>query len=809
MANNGAGKAALKKEADKKKAAAKKATDKKAADKKKGAADTKKGGADKKGAAGQPAAASKPQPDDDPSSPKSDSRQTYDARVNNRKANSSGDGSDEELLRAEANAVLQMNALYAPGEPTRTGLSEDTAQSSGEDEEVQIFNFGMIAHYAFDNWMAKQSSPFVLVAVMVAVIMLVGGMGVYAIDVRDTFLEGCWLAWLWINDPSAHAGEGPGSGRVLGVFTSMIGLFIFAMLMGFVFDLITVQMAELRKGKSMVVERDHTLILGWTDKLYTILTELCDANETRPDGTEGGVVVILATPGGMAPECKDDMIAELDERIDEEQRKGTIFVVRVGSPMLYSDLQKVAAQDARSIVVLCDDDGEADKADAAVLRTVVALGAALPKYSEAHITTQIRETDCIPLLQLVCSDRCETVVSHDIVGRLMVMAVRQPGLAKIYEQLLGFEGDEFYIEAWPQTIGKPFGDLFQHFPDAIPLGIKTEDGTVLIKPPMKRKIVAGDEILVLSEDDDTYHYVDASCDAPTAPAKPKSNKKPEKMLIVGWRRDFRDMLMLMNDLMMEGSEIHVLASKPCGERDADLEDAGVDFSLLTNVELVHHEGHARRHFEKLPLEQFTSCMIVADEESEDDLMNSDSICIQTLLLVRDVQMNRNRQDGQSEAEQRKIAAACPILVETLDPRTQDCIVSSQPLQAIADFVQSNEMVSRVLAMVSENRSVNMILSELLGGTGAGFELKLADRYLNTPSEQLTFLQFSKRMLEYNEILVGYQLFPSSVDANTVMNPRDKLVSKDWQGVLLITLSGQPFHPHLHDSDAESKNQNWM
>ena len=63
----------------------------------------------------------------------------------------------------------------------------------------------------------------------------------------------------------------------------------------------------------------------------------------------------------------------------------------------------------------------------------------------------------------------ETVVSHDIVGRLMIMSVRQPGLAKVYEALLGFEGDEFYIEAWPQTIGKRFGDLFQHFPDAVPL----------------------------------------------------------------------------------------------------------------------------------------------------------------------------------------------------------------------------------------------------------------------------------------------------------------------------------------------------
>ena len=87
-------------------------------------------------------------------------------------------------------------------------------------------------------------------------------------------------------------------------------------------------------------------------------------------------------------------------------------------------MPQVAAQDARSIVVLCDDDGEADKADAAVLRTVMSIGKALPKCSEAHITTQIRDIDCIPLLQLVCNDRCETVVSHDIVGRLMIMAVR-------------------------------------------------------------------------------------------------------------------------------------------------------------------------------------------------------------------------------------------------------------------------------------------------------------------------------------------------------------------------------------------------
>merc|ERR1711998_741132 len=103
-------------------------------------------------------------------------------------------------------------------------------------------------------------------------------------------------------------------------------------------------------------------------------------------------------------------------------------------------------------------------------------------------------------------------------------------------------------------------------------------------------------------------------------------------------------------------------------------------------------------------------------------------------MIRDVQMTRNDQDGQLQEHQLKCASECPILVETLDPRTQDSIQSSPALQNIADFVQSNEMVSRVLAMVSENRSVNVILSELLGGKGCSFKLAPAEEYLNSPDE---------------------------------------------------------------------------
>ena len=89
-----------------------------------------------------------------------------------------------------------------------------------------------------------------------------------------------------------------------------------------------------------------------------------------------------------------------------------------------------------------------------------------------HIVAEMRDVDDEPLVRMVGGTAVETVVSHDIVGRLMLMAVRQPGLANVYESILGFEGHEFYLKCWPQLAGLPFGELAARFADAVPLGIK-------------------------------------------------------------------------------------------------------------------------------------------------------------------------------------------------------------------------------------------------------------------------------------------------------------------------------------------------
>ena len=317
------------------------------------------------------------------------------------------------------------------------------------------------------------------------------------------------------------------------------------------------------------------------------------------------------------------------------------FVVRQGSPLQRIDLEKAATATARAIVILCDDECASERADSQVLRTVLAVTTILDDHKEnkAHIVAEIRDNDSDSLMKLVGGDRIETVVSHDIVGRLMVMSVRQPGLAKVYEQILGFDGDEFYVKEWPEAVGMPFAWLGEHFPDAIVIGIKTVDGVCVLKPHMERRMQDSEEIIFIAEDDDTYDFVrTAKMQVPPGPTVHKGEREAEKMLVCGWRRDMHDIIQLVDDLAEKGSEIHIFSDLSVDEREESLLENSMVPEDLINVKLVHHEGTGKRHFQYLPAYQYTSCLIVADEMRETDAVSADNRTITALLMVRNVQM---------------------------------------------------------------------------------------------------------------------------------------------------------------------------
>ncbi|XP_065049289.1 probable ion channel CASTOR isoform X2 [Musa acuminata AAA Group] len=557
------------------------------------------------------------------------------------------------------------------------------------------------------------AKPLVLLLATLLLIGL-GGLSLYGVT-DDTLADCLWLSWTYIADSGNHAnsvGFGP---KLVSLSISFGGMLIFAMMLGLVSDAISEKFDSLRKGRSEVIEENHTLVLGWSDKLGSLLNQLAIANKSLG----GGTVVV------MAERDKEEM--ELDIAKMEFDFKGTSVICRSGSPLILADLKKVSVSKARAVVVLAED-GNADQSDARALRTVLSL-TGVKEGLRGHIVVELSDLDNEVLVKLVGGDLVETVVAHDVIGRLMIQCARQPGLAQ-----------------------------------------------------------EGDEVLVIAEDDDTY--TPAELPMVRRGYLPKDfimPKSPERILFCGWRRDIEDMIMVLDAFLALGSELWMFNDVPENEREKKLIDGGLDFNRLENISLVNREGNAviRRHLESLPLESFDSILILADESVEDSAIQADSRSLATLLLIRDIQAKRlpykeaiashvsrgSFSHGTWIGDMQQASNKSVIISEILDPRTKNLLSVSK----ISDYVLSNELVSMALAMVAEDRQINDVLEELFAEEGNEMQIRSADLYVRE-EEEMNFFEIILRARQRKEIVIGYRLANSE---RAIINPPDKNVRHKW------------------------------
>ncbi|KAG7537319.1 CASTOR/POLLUX/SYM8 ion channels protein [Arabidopsis suecica] len=628
-----------------------------------------------------------------------------------------------------------------------------------------------------------------LLALLLATVVLIvyGGLALYAVSDCGVD-EALWLSWTFVADSGSHADRVGVGARIVSVAISAGGMLIFATMLGLISDAISKMVDSLRKGKSEVLESNHILILGWSDKLGSLLKQLAIANKS----IGGGVVVVLAE--------RDKEEMETDIAKFEFDLMGTSVICRSGSPLILADLKKVSVSNARAIIVLGSDEN-ADQSDARALRVVLSLTGVKEGW-KGHVVVEMCDLDNEPLVKLVGGERIETVVAHDVIGRLMIQCALQPGLAQIWEDILGFENAEFYIKKWPQLDGYRFEDVLISFPNAIPCGVKVAaDGKIVLNPSDDYVLKEGDEILVIAEDDDTYapgSLPDVRmCPFPKMQDPPKY---PEKILFCGWRRDIDDMIKVLEALLAPGSELWMFNEVPDQEREKKLTDAGLNISKLVNIKLVHRQGNAviRRHLESLPLETFDSILILAEQSLENSIVHSDSRSLATLLLIRDIQSKRlPYKDAKSSALRisgfpnccwiRKMQQASDksiVISEILDSRTKNLVSVSR----ISDYVLSNELVSMALAMVAEDKQINRVLKELFAEKGNELCIRPAEFYIYD-QEEVCFYDIMRRARQRQEVIIGYRLAGME---QAVINPTDKSKLTKWSldDVFVVIASSQ-------------------
>ena len=571
------------------------------------------------------------------------------------------------------------------------------------------------------------------------------------------------------------------------------------------------KMAALKKGTSPVVERGHTVILGWTAETVNVVREIALANAS--DG--GGVIAVLS----------DRDKVELDEELRASLRRNELFGTRVvfrnGSRLRPSDLHKVSTATARAVMVVSDSALEPHTADAEVLQAVLNLST-LRLPSSTNVVAEVRVNTSEAVMHLVSAGRVATVPSHDLCGALMLQFARQPGLAAVYSTVLGFEGSEFYCKQWPELEGVAFADIALRMPDAIPLGILDADGTCVLNPPAHRQLAPGDSLVVLAEDDDSYEPREAAAAAAAQAALTPADAAcfiragaktagPETFLFFGWRRDFPAICLLLNRLVASGSELHCVCALPLAEREAQLADACLAADALTNLKLVHHVANVARGrgLDNLPICTCTSVIIASDAANTADVIRSDSQALMTLLQLRGLHAASRHLvarrpsvttvDGSVHGsghatltavnsihlsgEVYSSAAMLPVVVEVLDPRTQ-LTVTESPMGLVSEFMHSNQLVSKILAMVSEEKSIKVVLDQLLGGTGTQFAVVPAAECV-VPGSFLSFAELAQYCsVERRATLCGV----IESHAAAVINPPDKCRRRTWEGCGLVMVT---------------------
>jgi ion channel POLLUX/CASTOR len=141
--------------------------------------------------------------------------------------------------------------------------------------------------YRFDNTMSKGAPALIgLLGILSAVLVVVFGVAGYLArppEGKDWSIgKTLYMALLRAMDPGTVTGdEGPPFWIFLMFGVTIGGIFIVAALVGVITTGLEAKLDDLRKGRSQVVEEGHTVLLGWSEQLFTVVSELAVAKESE------------------------------------------------------------------------------------------------------------------------------------------------------------------------------------------------------------------------------------------------------------------------------------------------------------------------------------------------------------------------------------------------------------------------------------------------------------------------------------------------------------------------------------------------
>ncbi len=596
--------------------------------------------------------------------------------------------------------------------------------------------FHQRVRYRFDNFMARGTSAMIgmLFVCTLVIISIAGAVLSAAHFVQEvegaaplSFGEATWLSLMRTLDAGTMGGDTGTGFRAVMFSVTLGGVFIVSALIGILNNAIENQMARLRKGRSQVLESNHTLVLGWSSQIFTILNELIIANESQ----SSGCIVVLADKDKM------EMEDEIRERIGKTGN--TRIICRSGNSFDPTDIEIVSPHTAKSIIVLPPEN---DDPDINVIKTVLAITNNPQRHANPyHIITQVRHATNVGILKLVGEkDNVQAMMTGELIARVVAQTSRQSGLSAVYTELMDFDGDEIYFKSEPSLVGRTYGDALLAYEDSSVMGIRKVDGQIILNPPIDLRIESADKIIAISQDDDTIRVSGLSVlpvNKTLIHTRGKTSpSQPEKCLILGWNRSGTNIVHELENYVAQGSQITVVTEL------GDVEDQVNAQGVLKNQTLRIESGQTtdRDLLNRLKVTDYDHVIVLADNTVNSQA--ADAKTLVTLLHLRDMAQ--------------KDETPFSIVSEMLDLRNRELAEATR----VDDFIVSEHLMSLMISQVSENAELFDVFADILSPEGSEIYLKPVSDYVETgvPVNFYTVVEAARR---HGETAIGYRLVSES------------------------------------------------
>jgi len=545
----------------------------------------------------------------------------------------------------------------------------------------------------------------------------------------DSFAQLVWKSLMHALDPGTLSGDPAGwTFLFIMLFVTIGGLFVLSALIGVLNQGFGAIIEGLRRGRSTVIERGHTVILGWSPKIHTLLSELAEANANQRDAC----VVILAERDKVAMDA--DVLPPLRGR-------RLRVVTRNGNPMSPADLAIASLPTSKAVIALAPEahaDGTpmaAHESDTVVLKTLLAISKAAPA-GELHVVAEIYDTRTETVARMVCGKDAGLILASPLISRLLVQTGRQSGLSVVYTELLDFAGCEIYIRDESRLAGVTFRDAVHRYGTSSLIGVVTAAGEMLVPPPFDRTLASGDRVIAISEDDDTV-VLDGKppevAESVLIPPPPPRPQVAERTLVLGAGARLAMVLRELDAYVAQGSETVVVA------------EALPELPKLKNMRVTTRTADLthRGVLDALDVTHFDHVLVLSESAGRTQEM-ADARTTVTLLHLRDII--------------RIAGKKVPITSEILD-------INNRELATVAeadDFIVSNTLVSLMVSQIAENRHLQRVFEELFDPDGHEIYLKPATDYVRAGEH--AFGVVCEAALRRNELAIGYRLAARASDA---------------------------------------------